>query len=148
MVLPNGFLDDLRDRLELSEIVGRHVSLKRKGREWAACCPFHKEKTPSFYVNDEKDFYHCFGCGKHGDHISFLMEHNGITFMDAVRELADMAGMQVPDVNRRRRSVPAKILKRNHGIGGEFIGTLRGPAGQAAHYLHRALHLKRSRNFG
>jgi DNA primase len=90
------WLDELRARTMLSALVGRTVKLQRAGREWKACCPFHQEKTPSFYVNDEKGFWHCFGCGVHGDAIRWLTDARGLGFIDAVRELADAAGMEVP----------------------------------------------------
>jgi DNA primase len=90
------FLDELRGRTSLSALVGRTVKLTKAGREWKACCPFHKEKTPSFYVNDEKGFWHCFGCSAHGDAIRWLTEARGLPFMDAVKELAEAAGMEVP----------------------------------------------------
>lgn len=96
MSLSPQFLDELRARTTLSALVGRTVKLQRAGREWKACCPFHKEKTPSFYVNDEKGFWHCFGCGVHGDAIRWLTDARGLGFIDAVRELADSAGMEVP----------------------------------------------------
>jgi DNA primase len=90
------FLDTLRSRLSLSEIVGEKVKLTRKGREYHGLCPFHHEKTPSFTVNNEKEFYHCFGCGAHGDAIRFLTEIHKLTFMEAVKELAARAGLTVP----------------------------------------------------
>jgi DNA primase len=90
------FLDELRARTALSTLVGRTVKLQKAGREWKACCPFHKEKTPSFYVNDEKGFWHCFGCSAHGDAIRWLTDARGLPFMDAVKELAEAAGLEVP----------------------------------------------------
>ncbi|MEA3038400.1 MAG: primase [Sphingomonadales bacterium] len=96
MSLSPQFLDELRGRTSLSALVGRTVKLTKAGREWKACCPFHKEKTPSFYVNDEKGFWHCFGCSAHGDAIRWLTEARGLPFMDAVKELAEAAGMEVP----------------------------------------------------
>ncbi len=96
MSLSPQFLDELRARTSLSSLIGRTVKLQRAGREWKACCPFHKEKTPSFTLSDEKGFYHCFGCGAHGDAIRWLTDARGLPFMDAVRELADAAGMEVP----------------------------------------------------
>ncbi|WP_310496398.1 CHC2 zinc finger domain-containing protein, partial [Sandarakinorhabdus sp.] len=88
MTLSPAFLDELRARVPLQPIVGRRVKLARAGREWKGCCPFHNEKTPSFYVNDDKGFYHCFGCGAHGDVIRFLTDAEGLPFMDAVKQLA------------------------------------------------------------
>jgi DNA primase len=96
MSLSPQFLDELRARTALSSLVGRTVKLTKAGREWKACCPFHKEKTPSFYVNDEKGFWHCFGCSAHGDAIRWLTEARGLPFMDAVKELAEAAGLEVP----------------------------------------------------
>src|SRR5690349_15725567 len=96
MTLSPAFLDELRARTTLSAVIAPHVKLTRAGREWKACCPFHNEKTPSFTINDEKHFYHCFGCGAHGDAIRFLTDQRGLAFMDAVKELAGKAGLEVP----------------------------------------------------
>ncbi|MCI5061054.1 MAG: DNA primase [Alphaproteobacteria bacterium] len=96
MSIPPRFMDELRARLTLSDIIGRQVRLTRAGREFKGCCPFHNEKTPSFYVNDDKQFYHCFGCGAHGDVIGFAMQHGNLSFIEAVETLAPEAGMQVP----------------------------------------------------
>jgi DNA primase len=96
MTLSTAFLDELRARTLLSSVIAPSVKLLRAGREWKACCPFHQEKTPSFTINDEKGFYHCFGCGAHGDAIRFLTDARGMPFMDAVKELAAKAGMDVP----------------------------------------------------
>ena len=90
------FLDELRNRLTLSEVIGRRVKITRAGREFKACCPFHKEKSPSFTINDAKGFFHCFGCGAHGDVIGFTMRQENRSFPEAVEILAGMAGMQVP----------------------------------------------------
>ena len=90
------FMQELRDRLSLSEVIGRKVKLTRAGREYKACCPFHGEKSPSFYVNDDKQFYHCFGCGAHGDAVGFTMQHDNLSFIEAVEVLAAQAGMEVP----------------------------------------------------
>ncbi len=96
MTLSPQWLDELRARTVLSAVIAPSVKLIRAGREWKACCPFHNEKTPSFTVNDDKGFYHCFGCGAHGDAIRFLTDQRGMPFMDAVKELASKAGMDVP----------------------------------------------------
>ena len=135
MAFPPQFLDDVRDRLTLSEIVGRRVPLKRKGREWTACCPFHQEKTPSFFVNDEKSFYHCFGCGKHGDHIGFLMESDGLSFLEAVKELADQAGLKMPEMRPEdaEKAEARKSLSEIMELVTKFYEvSLRAPAGQGA----------------
>ncbi len=96
MSLPKAFLDELRTRVPLSQVIGKRMKLTRAGREFKGCCPFHKEKTPSFTVNDVKGFYHCFGCGVHGDGVGFLMDHDNMPFMEAVESLASLAGMPVP----------------------------------------------------
>ena len=96
MTLSPAWLDELRARTMLSALVGRTVKITKAGREFKGCCPFHNEKTPSFYVNDEKGFYHCFGCGAHGDAIRWMTDQRGLPFMDAVKELAEAAGLDVP----------------------------------------------------
>ena len=92
----NSFTDELRQRLSLVDVIGRRVSLVKKGQNYWGCCPFHNEKTPSFSVNEDKGFYHCFGCGEHGDIISFVMKSENIDFKEAIKELADMAGLKIP----------------------------------------------------
>jgi DNA primase len=96
MALSAEWLDALRSRTILSSLIGKSVKLTKKGNEFAGCCPFHNEKTASFTVSDDKAFYHCFGCGAHGDAIRWLVDAGGLAFMDAVKELAALAGMDVP----------------------------------------------------
>ena len=96
-MIPPGFLQDLLTRVDIAEVVGRHVELKRGGANLMGLCPFHTEKSPSFSVSPAKQFYHCFGCGASGDAIRFLTEHLGLSFVEAVRDLAQGAGMQVPE---------------------------------------------------
>jgi len=96
MAFPPSFLDELRGRLALSAVVGKHLRLVRAGREYKAPCPFHNEKTPSFTVNDQKGFFHCFGCGAHGDVIGFVMRYHHLSFPEAVEQLAGEAGLAVP----------------------------------------------------
>ena len=91
------FTDELRERLSIVDVVGRRVPLNKKGQNHWGCCPFHNEKTPSFSVNEEKGFYHCFGCGEHGDIISFVMKTENMDFKQAIAELAQIAGIKVPD---------------------------------------------------
>ncbi|HTM95854.1 MAG TPA: DNA primase [Croceibacterium sp.] len=95
------WLDELRARVTLSGVIMRTTKLLRAGHEWKACCPFHDEKTPSFTVNDTKGFYHCFGCGAHGDVIRWMTDQRGLAFMDAIKELAAEAGMEVPRADPR-----------------------------------------------
>jgi DNA primase len=94
--IPRQFIDDLLTRIDIVDIVDSRVPLKKAGKNLSACCPFHNEKTPSFTVSREKQFYHCFGCGAHGSAISFLMEYDQMSFPESVQELADHAGMTVP----------------------------------------------------
>ena len=101
MSLTPQWLDELRTRITLSSVVGRTTRLTKAGREYKACCPFHNEKSPSFTVNDEKGFYHCFGCGAHGDAIRWMTDQRGLSFMDAVKELAAEANMEVPAADPR-----------------------------------------------
>ena len=96
MTIPPRFLDEIRSRLNLSDIIGKRVRVTRAGREFKACCPFHHEKSPSFTINDDKQFYHCFGCGAHGDVIGFVMRHDNLSFIDAVEALSIEAGLQMP----------------------------------------------------
>ncbi|HEX5339716.1 MAG TPA: DNA primase [Gammaproteobacteria bacterium] len=95
--IPPGFIEELLTRIDIVEVIDKRVQLKKHGREFAACCPFHNEKTPSFYVSPVKQFYHCFGCGAHGTAIGFLMDYEHMEFPDAVRELASIAGVEVPE---------------------------------------------------
>ena len=97
-------LDDIRARLPVSAVVGRRVKLRKQGREWRGLSPFNAEKTPSFYVNDQKGFYHCFSSGKHGDIFRFLMETEGLAFPEAVERLAAEAGVELPEGDARRTS--------------------------------------------
>ena len=94
--IPQHFIDELLSRADIVEIVGRRVPLKKAGREFQACCPFHSEKTPSFTVSPTKQFYHCFGCGAHGSALGFLMEYDRLSFPEAVEELASSLGLEVP----------------------------------------------------
>ncbi|HEX8443042.1 MAG TPA: DNA primase [Allosphingosinicella sp.] len=134
-LLSPAFLDELRARIALSAVVGRSVRLTKAGNEYKACCPFHQEKTPSFWVNDQKAFYHCFGCGAHGDAIRFLTETSGLSFMDAVKQLAESAGMGLPtpepaEIARQQRS--AGLVDVTEAAARHFEQSLAGAAGGAA----------------
>lgn len=139
MAIEPGFLDELRARTPLASVIGRRVKLARSGRNWKGCCPFHGEKTPSFYVYD--DHFHCFGCGVHGDVISFVMQMEGKSFPEAVEELAGSAGMEVPKDTRRTREEVAHsqsledVLEHTQQI---WSQALYSPAGKAGlDYLTR-----------
>ena len=94
--IPQHFIDELIARADIVELIGSRVPLKKSGKEFKACCPFHGEKTPSFHVVPDKQFYHCFGCGVHGTAISFLMEHDHLSFVEAIEDLASRVGLEVP----------------------------------------------------
>ena len=102
------FTDELRTRLSIVDVVGRRVPLTKKGQNFWGCCPFHNEKTPSFSVNEEKGFYHCFGCGEHGDIIGFTMKTNNMDFRAAIAELASMAGLKLPEYKPRDPATVAR----------------------------------------
>lgn len=141
MTLSPAFLDELRARTALSAVIAPSVKLTKAGREYKACCPFHNEKTPSFYVNDEKGFYHCFGCGAHGDAIRFLTDARGLPFMDAVKELAAKAGMDVPAPDPRAKEKAERSAGLTDVMAAAqrwFTDQLAGPEGaQARDYLQR-----------
>jgi DNA primase len=135
MSLTPQWLDELRARISLSGLIGRSVRVVKAGREFKACCPFHNEKTPSFTINDDKGFYHCFGCGAHGDAIRWMTEHQGLPFMDAVKELAAMASMDMPapDPRAAQRAEAAKTLHDTMGAAQDFfVRNLAGDGGRAA----------------
>ncbi|AIV04462.1 MULTISPECIES: DNA primase [Vibrio] len=98
--IPRSFIDDLLARLDIVDIIDARVKLKKKGKNYGACCPFHNEKTPSFSVSQEKQFYHCFGCGVHGNAIDFIMEFERLDFVEAIEELASYLGLDVPREQR------------------------------------------------
>ena len=134
------FCDELRAKISIVDVVASKVKLVRKGREYQACCPFHNEKTPSFTVNEAKGFYHCFGCGAHGDIIKFEMDANGLTFIEAVEKLAHKVGMQVPKLskeskeNQEKRASAYDIMEMAAKY---FEKILRLPEGrEALNYLY------------
>jgi len=135
MAFPPQFLDELKTRVSVVEVVGKSVKLVRKGRDYWACCPFHNEKTPSFSVSDEKGFYHCFSCGAHGSAIDFVMNTQGMSFPEAVKYLADQAGLQVPEETpeQRERAKRAENLYEVMELAAAFYEKqLRMPSGREA----------------
>ena len=104
-MIPESFIQELLNRIDVVDVIDKRVTLKKAGANYLACCPFHQEKTPSFTVSPSKQFYHCFGCGEHGSAISFLIEYEGLTFVDAITELANSIGLKVPN------DAPQKIEK-------------------------------------
>ena len=104
-MIPQSFIADLLNRVDIVEVVGRHVNLKKAGANYQGLCPFHNEKSPSFSVSPTKQFYHCFGCGAHGSAIGFLMEHAGMTYVEAIEDLARSTGLTVPREERRPQDI-------------------------------------------
>ena len=144
-MLPTGFIPDLLSRVDVVEVVGRHVELKKAGINHKGLCPFHGEKSPSFIVSPSRQTYHCFGCGAHGDAIRFLTEHHGMGFMDAVRDLAQQVGMTVPEstatpedkaraeAERTQRATLSEVLAK---AGDHYRGALKGSP-RAVDYLKK-----------
>jgi len=129
------FKEDLKSRIDIVDIVGEFVELKRRGTNHTGLCPFHMEKTPSFSVNQAGQFYHCFGCGKGGDVIGFLMDITGMSFMEAIEQLAERAGMEVPKKRLADPSVPdrkERLVKANLAAAEFFYKTLGTEEGKAA----------------
>ena len=124
-MIPQSFIQDLLYRVDIVDVIDRHVKLKRSGANYAACCPFHSEKSPSFTVSQTKQFYHCFGCGAHGTAISFLMEYSGFGFVEAVKDLAQNLGMMVPE---ERSEQPQR--RRTEGEDGEDLNEIMLTAAQ------------------
>ena len=141
MALPDGFIDEIKARIRLSDLVGRTVALRRQGREFAGLSPFKKERTPSFFVNDEKGFYHCFSSQKNGDAVNWLQETQGLSFMEAVETLAAEAGlaMPAPDPESARKDERRKELVEWNELARQyFVRELNGPrGGEARAYLER-----------
>ncbi|GFE88900.1 DNA primase [Steroidobacter agaridevorans] len=110
-LIPKHFIEELISRVDLVELIGSRVPLKKAGKEYKGCCPFHGEKTPSFTVVPDKNFYHCFGCGEHGNALGFLMKHDNLGFIDAIEELADRVGVEVPrEQTPGQRPPPSDVL--------------------------------------
>jgi len=139
MAFPPGFLDELRDRISLSALVGRRVKLARRGREFAGLCPFHHEKTPSFYVVEDKSFFHCFGCGAHGDVVGFVMRADNLDFVEAVEKLAGEAGLAVPQATPQEREWAQRqktLLEATEAAAAFYEARLWAPVGaRARQYL-------------
>ena len=148
-MIPAGFLQDLLSRVDIVDVVGHHVQLKKGGANWMGLCPFHAEKSPSFSVSPSKQFYHCFGCGASGDAIRFLTEHVGLSFVEAVRELAQGVGLQVPeeqvsederqrrDTLRQRKLSLADVLVKAADFYRQQIKSRQAASQRAVDYLKK-----------
>ncbi|QJB68179.1 DNA primase [Parasphingorhabdus halotolerans] len=153
MTLTPQWLEELRSRTTLSTLIGRTVKVTKSGREFKACCPFHNEKTPSFTINDEKGFYHCFGCGAHGDAIRWMTDQRGLGFMDAVKDLASEAQMKVPAPDpqaAKRQETRATLHDVMAAAQDWFVAQFNGIEGaHAREYLkNRSISEKTIRDFG
>ena len=141
MRFPPALLDEIRARLSVSQVVARKVPLKKKGREFSGLSPFKTEKTPSFFVNDQKGFYHCFATGEHGDIFTFLMKTEGLSFPEAVEQLAAEAGVQMPKmevVDQRQEDRRTRLFAVMTASVEFFEAQLRSPAGtEARRYLEK-----------
>lgn len=141
MAFDPAFLDELRMRVALADVVSRRTKLVKKGREHSGLCPFHNEKTPSFTVNEDKGFFHCFGCGAHGDVIGFVMRTENLSFPEAVERLANEAGLQLPNLTREARE-EGRVRQSLHAVleaaAQWFCQELQGPRGRPGQeYLRR-----------
>ncbi len=112
-LIPQSFIDDLLNRTDIVDVVSSRLQLKKAGKNHTACCPFHKEKTPSFSVSPDKQFYYCFGCGAGGNALGFIMDHDNLDFPQAVEELAKAAGMEIPreESGRPHKPPPTSIAR-------------------------------------
>ncbi|MFZ2387945.1 MAG: DNA primase [Polaromonas sp.] len=157
MSIPQSFIQELLARADVVDIVGRYVQLKKGGANFMGLCPFHGEKSPSFSVSPSKQFYHCFGCGKNGNAISFLMEHAGMTFIEAVKDLAQQYGMQVPedDVSPQDRAKAAQIREQQATLtsvlekaGAAYIKNLRTSERAIEYFKRRGVSGEIAKTFG
>jgi DNA primase len=157
MAIPQTFIQELLARADVVDIVGRYVQLKKGGANFMGLCPFHGEKSPSFSVSPSKQFYHCFGCGKNGNAISFLMEHGGMTFIEAVKDLAQQYGLQVPedDVSPQDRARAAQMREQQATLssvlekaGAAYIKHLKHSPRAIDYFKGRGLSGEIARTFG
>ncbi|MFC5522473.1 DNA primase [Polaromonas jejuensis] len=157
MSIPQSFIQELLARADVVDIVGRHVQLKKGGANFMGLCPFHGEKSPSFSVSPAKQFYHCFGCGKNGNAISFLMEHAGMTFIEAVKDLAQQYGLQVPedDVSPQDRARAAQMREQQATLtsvlekaGMAYIRNLRSSERAIEYFKRRGVSGEIAKTFG
>jgi len=147
--IPQDFIDDLMARVDIAEVIHTRVPLKKAGKEYKACCPFHTEKSPSFTVSSTKQFYHCFGCGAHGTALGFLMDHEHMGFVEAVEELAQMVGMEVPREAAQSERRPRDDLYRIMEQATSFYSAQLKKHKQAADYLRqRGLDKETASRFG
>lgn len=146
-LIPDSFIEELLARSDVVEIIERRVPLKRVGSEFQACCPFHQEKTPSFTVSPKKQFYHCFGCGAHGSAIGFMMQYEGLEFVDAVEELARAAGLEVPTTGERVARIDTSLYDMLSNCAKFYVEQLKTHAPAIEYLKGRGLSGEVSRDF-
>lgn len=151
-MIPESFVSTLLERADIVDVIGRYLPLKKKGSNWMCCCPFHKEKTPSFSVSPAKQFFHCFGCGEHGDAIGFLMKYEGLEFPDAVRRLAGFYGMEVPEdaspAQRRERRMQKTLGDYMAEAAAFYTQALRGSPKAIDYLKGRQISAETAERFG
>lgn len=145
MAIPQSFIQELLTRVDIVEVVGRYVQLKKGGANFMGLCPFHGEKSPSFSVSPAKQFFHCFGCGKHGNAVGFLMEHTGVGFVEAVKDLAQQVGLQVPeeDIPPQERARAAEQRQRQSTLNDVLLKAAQAYQAQLRHAPKAVDYLKR-----
>ena len=147
--IPQHFIDDLMSRTDIVEVISSHIPLKKAGKEYKACCPFHDEKTPSFTVSPAKQFYHCFGCGAHGTVVGFLMEHDRAGFVEAIEDLASRAGVEVP---REQGTGPDRsrdeLFELSENVARYYQNCLKKDASAIAYLKQRGLTGETAKTFG
>ena len=157
MAIPQNFIQELLARADVVEVVGRYVQLKKGGANFMGLCPFHGEKTPSFTVSPAKQFYHCFGCGKNGNAIGFLMDYAGMNFVEAVKDLAGRYGLQVPeeDLSPADRAKAAEQRQKQQTLndvlekaGAAYRKHLKGSPKAVAYLKGRGVSGEVARQFG
>ncbi|MGB5165845.1 MAG: DNA primase [Woeseiaceae bacterium] len=148
-LIPQDFIDDLIARADIIEVVGKRVQLKKAGREFKACCPFHEEKTPSFTVSPNKGFYHCFGCGAHGTAIGFLMEFEHMSFVEAIETLASIMGVEVPrDESDRPARRYDELFTLMSSVENHFKNCLKDDEEAVEYLKHRGIDGTTAKRFG
>ena len=139
-LFPASFIDDLKSHVDIVQVVQERVPLRRSGAAWKGLCPFHGEKTPSFHVNGDKGFFHCFGCGVGGDVIKFVELYDKVAFPDAVRQLAARAGLTVPEADDAREDAESQrereTLLKAHEVAAAWFDTVKAPEKQLVWFEH------------
>ncbi|MCB0296840.1 MAG: DNA primase, partial [Calditrichaeota bacterium] len=137
--IPEHIIDRIRESVNIVEVISRYVTLRKRGRNFQGLCPFHQEKTPSFSVNPEKQIFHCFGCGVGGNVFSFLMQHEKLSFVDAVKRLAEETGIEIPvSAETRQRIGENERLLNANGVAGIFFQrSLKSAPAEVSAYLKK-----------